>query len=56
MMRDRAAAELGPQLRFNEATTEAGRDALGLMAVCYEAPGRAASFNRVIQYREQGWV
>src|ERR1700722_4392255 len=31
-------------------------DALGLMAVCYEAPGRTASFNRVIQYREQGWV
>jgi phage terminase large subunit len=31
-------------------------DALGLMAVCYEAPGRSASFNRVIQYREQGWV
>jgi phage terminase large subunit len=31
-------------------------DALGLMAVCYEAPGRSSSFNRVIQYKEQGWV
>ncbi len=31
-------------------------DALGLMAICYEAPGRTSSFNRVIQYREQGWV
>jgi phage terminase large subunit len=31
-------------------------DALGLMAVCYEAPGRASSFNRVLQYKEQGWV
>ena len=30
-------------------------DALGLMAVCYEAPGRAASFNRHIRYREAGW-
>ncbi|MCL8485195.1 MULTISPECIES: PBSX family phage terminase large subunit [Bradyrhizobium] len=30
-------------------------DALGLMAVCYEAPGRAASFNRPIRYREAGW-
>jgi len=26
------------------------------MAICYEAPGRTASFNRVIQYKEQGWV
>ena len=85
MMRIEALRRLGPQLWFNEATTEAGRDALGfyherrddvrnvglgpehdwsshaadalgLMAVCYEAPGRSASFNRVIQYREQGWV
>jgi phage terminase large subunit len=31
-------------------------DALGLMAICYEAPGRAASFNRAIRYAEQGWV
>ena len=85
MMRIEALRRLAPQLWFNEATTEAGRDALGfyhekrddvrqvglgpehdwsshaadalgLMAVCYEAPGRQASFNRVIQYREQGWV
>jgi phage terminase large subunit len=77
MMRIEALRRLGPQLWFNEAATEAGRDALGfyheslgpehdwsshaadalgLMAVCYEASGRTASFNRVIQYREQGWV
>jgi len=85
MMRIEALRRLGPQLWFNETTTEAGRDALGfyherrdderqvglgpehdwsshaadalgLMAVCYEAPARQASFNRVIQYREQGWV
>jgi phage terminase large subunit len=31
-------------------------DAFGLMAICYEAPGRAASFNRAIRYAEQGWV
>jgi phage terminase large subunit len=31
-------------------------DAFGLMAVCYEAPGRSSGFNRAIQYREQGWV
>ena len=30
-------------------------DALGLMAICYEEPGRAAGFNRAIRYREQGW-
>ncbi|MGY4307176.1 phage terminase large subunit [Bradyrhizobium sp. USDA 4369] len=30
-------------------------DALGLMAVCYEAPGRTASFNRPIRYQEAGW-
>jgi phage terminase large subunit len=76
---------LGPQIWFNEATTEPGRDALGfyherkkdirnvgplgpehnwsshaadalgLMAICYEGPGRAANFNRVIRYKEQGW-
>jgi len=85
MMRIEALRRLGPQLWFNEKTTEAGRealgfyhekkddlrqvglgpehdwsshaaDALGLMAVCYETPGRTANFNRVIQYREQGWV
>ena len=85
MMRIEALRRLSPQFWFNEATTEAGRealgfyherrddarqiglgpehdwsshaaDALGLMAVCYEAPARTASFNRVIRYREQGWV
>jgi len=31
-------------------------DALGLMAICYEQPGRAAAFNRPIRYAEQGWM
>ena len=31
-------------------------DALGLMAVCYEQPGRVAAFNRPIRYAKQGWV
>ena len=85
MMRIEALRRLGPQIWWNEDTTEAGRDAigfyherkdelrnvglgpehdwsshaadaLGLMAICYEAPGRAGSFNRVIKYREQVWV
>ncbi|HTB05176.1 MAG TPA: phage terminase large subunit [Bradyrhizobium sp.] len=85
MMRIEALRRLGPQLQWNEATTEPGRDAigfyherkdetrniglgpehdwsshaadaLGLMAICYQEPGRQASFNRPIQYREQGWV
>jgi phage terminase large subunit len=85
MMRIEAMRRLGPQIWWNEATTEAGRDAvgfyherkddvrdvglgpehdwsshaadaLGLMAICWEAPGRAGSFNRAIRYREQGWV
>ena len=85
MMRIEALRRLGPQLWFNEVTTEAGRDALGfyherkddlrnvglgpehdwsshaadalgLMAICYEAPGRAGSFNRPIQYADRGWV
>lgn len=30
-------------------------DALGLMAICYERPGRAGSFNRPIRYEEKGW-
>jgi phage terminase large subunit len=84
-MRIEALRRLGPQLWFNETTTESGRDALGfyhekkddlrqvglgpehdwsshaadalgLMAICYEAPSRSGGFNRVIQYREQGWV
>jgi phage terminase large subunit len=85
MMRIEALRRLGPQLWFNEVTTEAGRDALGfyherkddvrnvglgpehdwsshaadalgLMAICYEAPGRAGSFNRPIQYADRGWI
>ncbi|WP_315704566.1 MULTISPECIES: PBSX family phage terminase large subunit [unclassified Bradyrhizobium] len=84
MMRIEALRRLGPQLWFNEATTEAGRealgfyherkdearniglgpehdwsshaaDALGLMAICYEAPGRVLSFNRPIRYQDAGW-
>lgn len=31
-------------------------DALGLMAICYEQPGRVAAFNRPIRYAELGWV
>jgi phage terminase large subunit len=85
MMRIEALRRLGPQIWWNETTTEPGRDAigfyherkdetrnvglgpehdwsshaadaLGLMAICYEAPGRAESFNRAIRYAEQGWV
>jgi phage terminase large subunit len=84
MMRIEALRRLGPQIWWNEATTEAGRDAigfyherkddirnvglgpehdwsshaadaLGLMAICYEAPARAAGFNRAIRYEERGW-
>jgi phage terminase large subunit len=85
MMRIEALRRLGPQIWWNEATTEPGRDAigfyherkdevrnvglgpehdwsshaadaLGLMAICYQEPGRVGSFNRAIRYREQGWV
>ncbi|QOG18596.1 PBSX family phage terminase large subunit [Bradyrhizobium sp. SEMIA] len=85
MMRIEALRRLGPQLWFNEDTTEPGRealgfyherkdevrniglgpehdwsshaaDALGLMAICYEQPGRVAAFNRPIRYAEQGWA
>jgi phage terminase large subunit len=31
-------------------------DALGLMAICYEQPGRGAAFNRPIRYAERGWM
>jgi phage terminase large subunit len=84
MMRIEALRRLGPQLWFNEETTEAGRDALGfyherkddirsvglgpehdwsshaadalgLMAICYEAPGRSGAFNRPIRYADAGW-
>jgi len=30
-------------------------DALGLMAICYEAPERSAGFNRALVYPERGW-
>lgn len=33
-----------------------GADSLGLMAVCYEEPGRQANFGREIKYREQGYA
>lgn len=85
MMRIEALRRLGPQLWFNEDTTEPGRealgfyherkdetrniglgpehdwsshaaDALGLMAICYEQPGKAAAFHRPIRYAEQGWM
>ena len=85
MMRIEALRRLGPQLWFNDDTTEPGRealgfyherkddvrnvglgpehdwsshaaDALGLMAICYEQPGRVTGFNRSIRYAEQGWV
>jgi phage terminase large subunit len=29
-------------------------DALGLMAICYEEPGRAANFNRTLSYANMG--
>lgn len=85
MMRIEALRRLGPQIWWNEATTEPGRDAigfyherkddlrnvglgpehdwsshaadaLGLMAICYQEPGRAGSFNRAIRYADKGWV
>jgi phage terminase large subunit len=31
-------------------------DGLGLMAICYEEPGRAANFNRKIAYPQQGYA
>jgi phage terminase large subunit len=31
-------------------------DGLGLMAICYEEPGRQANFNRPIQYQPQGYA
>jgi phage terminase large subunit len=85
MMRVEALRRLGPQIWWNEATTEAGRDAIGfyhekkddarnvglgpehdwsshaadamgLMAICYEPPGRPMNFNRVIKYADQGYA
>jgi phage terminase large subunit len=84
-IRIEAVRRLGPKMWFNEATTEAGRDALGfyherkddkrniglgpqhdwsshaadsfgLMACCYEEPGRKAGFGREIKYRDQGYA
>lgn len=78
-LRIEAVRRLFPKVWFNEATTEAGRDALGyyhekkddernvglgpehdwsshaadafgLMAICYEEPGRAKAFSAPIQY------
>lgn len=31
-------------------------DSLGLMAICYEEPGRAANFNRPLSYANQGYA
>jgi len=31
-------------------------DALGLMAICYEEPGRAANFGRRLEYADQGYA
>ena len=85
MMRIEALRRLGPQRWLNEATTEAGpealgfyherkgdariiglgpehdwsshaADALGMMAICWEQPGRAGAFNRPIKYADRGWV
>ena len=83
MMRVEALRRLFPQMWFNEATTDAGRealgfyherkdpdrnvglgpehdwsshaaDALGLMAICYEEPSRAAGFGRALKYPKLG--
>ena len=85
MMRIEALRRLGPQIWWNEATTEPGRDAigfyherkddvrnvglgpehdwsshaadaLGLMAICYQEPGRQGNFNRPIRYQDKGWA
>lgn len=84
-MRIEAVRRLGPQMWWNETTTEAGRDAigfyherkdevrnvglgpdhdwsshaadgLGLMAVCYEEPGRQVNFGRQLSYFNQGYA
>jgi hypothetical protein len=31
-------------------------DALGMMAICYEAPGRDAGFGRKLKYKDQGYA
>lgn len=84
-MRIEAVRRLGSKMWFNDATTEAGRDALGfyhekkdeqrnvglgpdhdwsshaadafgLMAICYEEPGREANFGREIKYANLGYA
>lgn len=84
-IRIESVRRLGSKMWWNEATTEAGRDAvgfyhekrnderdiglgpdhdwsshaadsLGLMACCYEAPGRTGDFNRTIKYSRQGYA
>lgn len=84
-MRIEAVRRLGPKMYWNEAKTEAGRDAigfyhekkdeqrsvglgpehdwsshaadaLGLMAVCYEEPGRQVNFNKPLRYANQGYA
>ncbi len=41
---------LGPEHDWSSHSS----DAFGLMAVCYEEPGRAANFNRTISFRKAG--
>ena len=84
-MRVEALRRIFPKLWFNEATTEAGRDALGyyherrdadrnvglgpehdwsshacdalgLMAICYEAPSQSAGFGRKLVYPKMGYA
>jgi len=84
-LRIEAVRRIMPKCWFNEATTEAGRDALGfyhekkdetrniglgpdhdwsshaadgfgLMAICYEEPGRQTNFNRPINYPKGVYV
>jgi phage terminase large subunit len=71
-MRIEAARRIFPGVWFNEETTEAGRDALGLgpehdwsshaadafglMAVCAEEPGAMRAFNRKFEYPRTGIV
>jgi hypothetical protein len=49
---DERSVGLGPEHDWSSHAA----DALGLMAICYQEPGKTGSFNRSIKYREQGWV
>jgi phage terminase large subunit len=49
---DARSVGLGPEHDWSSHAA----DALGLMAICYQEPGRGGNFNRPIRYREQGWV